>query len=85
MTVQAQIKALLSKSGIPAKEIEVYGSQIVITSAGEASARKWAALIAKFAKIRGVIEAYDEVKQPTTGTCLHPQMVKVWRVFAAIQ
>jgi hypothetical protein len=48
------------------------------------TARKWADLLSKFSKVRGIIQALDEHSNPTKGTCLRPQRVKVWRVFAAI-
>lgn len=83
MTIQAQIKATLAKAGIPSREIEVYGSQIVITSACRDTAVKWGALLGKFAKVRGIVETIDEAKVQK-GTCLNRTYVKVWRTFAAI-
>lgn len=83
MTIQAQIKETLAKAGIPAREIEVYGRQIVITSACRDTAQKWGALLAKFAKVRGIVETIDEAKVQK-GTCLNRTYVKVWRTFAAM-
>lgn len=83
MTIQAQIKATLAKAGIPSREIEVYGSQIVITSACRDTAQKWGELLGKFAKVRGIVETIDEAKVQK-GTCLNRTYVKVWRTFAAM-
>lgn len=83
MTIQAQIKATLEKAGIPAREIEVYGRQIVITSACRDTAEKWGMLLGKFAKVRGIVETTDLAKV-NKGTCMLPTRVKVWRTFAAM-
>lgn len=83
MTAQEQMKAKLAKAGIPAKEIKCFGSQIMITTRGEASARKWAALLANFATVRAVIESRDE-SVAQKGTSLKRTYHKVWRVGAYI-
>ena len=83
MTGQQQMRQLLQDSGLPAKEIKVYGSQIVITCWSRKATQDWAALISKFAKIRGFVESFDEAKM-NTNTVLRPSVVRVWRVFAVI-
>jgi hypothetical protein len=83
MTIQAQIKATLEKSGIPSREIEVYGSQIVITSACRDTAEKWGALLSGFSKVRGILESIDEAKIQK-GSCMNRTYIKVWRTFAAM-
>jgi hypothetical protein len=83
MTIQQQIKAKLAETGLPHKEIQVYGSQIVITAWSRDAAAKWGAVIAKFAKIKGIIEAIDYDKK-NTNTVLRPSTHNVWRVFATI-
>lgn len=80
---QEKIKALLQKSGIPYKEIECYGSQIVVTSWCRDSADKWARLLAKFSTVRGVVETCDYAKE-NKGTCLKPTRIKVYRTFSMI-
>ena len=84
MTPQEQIQALLKKSGIPAKEIQVYGSQIVITAWSLQAANKWASLIAKFATLRGGVLATTEDDKVNTNTVMKPSFHKVWRVYARI-
>lgn len=83
MTPQQQIKATLEKSGIPFKEVEVYGSQIVITAWSVDAANKWAGLVSKFATMRGITESLD-YNQENKNTCLLPSAHKVWRVFGRI-
>jgi hypothetical protein len=82
-TPQQKMQAKLAQSGIPAREIKVYGSQIMVTCGCRYTAEKWASLVARFAKVRAVFEAWDEAAQ-NRGTCLKPSMVKVWRVSARI-
>jgi hypothetical protein len=84
MSKQTEIKAKLEASGIPHKEIRVYGRQIVVTSWSHDAAMKWADLLSKFAKVRGVIKAIDYTKE-NHKTVLNPSTVNVFRTFAAIQ
>lgn len=82
-TPQEQIKDLLQRTGLPAKEISVYGSQIVVTVWSHDAARKWARLIQRFATLRGITESMDYNKV-NKNTCLLPSVHKVWRVFGVI-
>lgn len=88
MTIQQQMKATLEKAGIPFREIQCYGSQIVITSQSEATAKKWAALLSKFAKVRGVIKSLDDRKTAVDYqegmSAKQMRYVDVWRTFAVI-
>ena len=84
MTPQDRMKAKLSEMSIPFKTIEVYGSQIVITTYSESSARKWVQLIGRFAAIRGVLSTTEDAKE-NRGTCLIPSQVDVWRVYARVK
>jgi len=83
MTKQQQIKDTLTKTGLPFKEIDCYGRQIVVTSWCRESSMKWAQLLAKFATVRGITESVDYAKE-NKNTVLRPTTVKVWRTFAAI-
>jgi hypothetical protein len=83
MTIQQQLKATLEKSGISYREIEVYGSQIVITSACRDTADMWAILVANFAKVRGVLQSWDEAAV-NKGSSMNPTQIKVWRTYAVI-
>jgi hypothetical protein len=84
--IQQQMKATLEKTGLPFREIEVYGRQIVVTSGCEDTARKWASLLGKFAKVRGITHSVDERKTPVPyqGSMMQMKYVPVWRTFAAI-
>ena len=82
-TPQQRMQATLAKSGIPSREIRVYGSQIMVTCGCRDTADKWASLLVRFATVRAVFEAWDEATQ-NRGTTLKPSMVKVWRVAARI-
>jgi len=90
MTPQEKMAATLAKAGIPAKEIKCFGSQIIITAWSRDAAMKWADLLAKFAKVRGVVEGRDETKDPSGYFAANPGLVKgefyhpVWRIGAVI-
>ncbi len=80
-TPQAAMKAKFEQCGLPYKQIEVYGAQIVVTAWSRKAAERWADLIAKFATVRGVIESID-YNAENTNTVMLPSSHKVWRVFA---
>jgi hypothetical protein len=83
-TPAQQLKAKLESTGLPFKNIDCYGRQIVVTAQSRDAAIKWGSLLGKFAKVRRVaFETVDEAKEQQ-GTCLRPTYVKVWRTFAAI-
>jgi len=84
MTIQQDMKQKLESVGLPYKEVQCYGRQIVITSHCRDTAEKWAHLLSKFSTFRGITECLDDTKE-NKGTCLLPTKVKVWRTFAAIQ
>lgn len=83
MSIQATMKATLEKTGIPHKEIKVYGSQIVITSWSEEAAKKWADVLSQFATVRCVTKNIDYAKH-NKNTVMKPSTVDVYRTFAAI-
>jgi hypothetical protein len=90
MTKQEQIRSLLLKSGIAAKEVKVFGSQILVTCWSKDAAGKWATLLGKFARVRGVVASSDETKDADEFFKANPGVVKssvthrVWRVGAVI-
>ncbi|ABQ38474.1 hypothetical protein [Bradyrhizobium sp. BTAi1] len=92
-TPQQRMQALLAKAGIPAKEIKVYGSQIVVTCHSRNAAERFAALIANFAKVRGIVESVDDVQDQAAayarrgdaGLVKAAFTVPVWRTFAVVR
>lgn len=82
-TPQAKMKATLEASGLPYKEVECYGSQIVVTCWSRDAADRWALLLARFAKFLGITQSVDYAKEDR-GTCLLPTTVDVWRAFARV-
>lgn len=84
MTIQQKMQVALSKSGIPAKEIKVYGSQIMITAWSLDAAQKWTSLLQKLnpSKLR-TGEGIDYAKE-NKGTNLLPTTIKVYRVWATL-
>lgn len=81
-TTQERMKAMLRQVDIPAREIKVYGSQIVITCTSVRSAEKWASVLSKFATVRAIArESLDE----TNGSGPNEKhYVKVWRTWATL-
>lgn len=82
-TPQERMRAKLESLGVPFREINVYGSQIVVTVAGRETAERWAGILAQFAKVRRVLQSWDDAKV-NRNTVLRPSKVKVWRVFATV-
>lgn len=82
-SIQDQIRKLLINSGIPAKEVKVYGSQIMVTAFSRAAAEKWAHLIGKFATFKSMVESMDYCKE-NKNTVMIPSAIKVWRVWGTI-
>lgn len=83
-TLQQKMKAMLEKTGLPYKEIEVYGRQIVVTCWSRDAAEKWAHLLTRFAKFRGITHSVDEAKDQANRKTLGPKIIEVWRAFAAV-
>lgn len=86
--IQQQMKATLERAGLPYRDIQCYGSQIVVTSTSEAAARKWALLLGKFAKVRGIVSSLDERKvaidQPHDMSSTDNKYVRVFLTGAVI-
>ena len=84
MTVQAQIRATLLKAGLPYKSLDVYGSQIVVTTWSMDAARQWSSLLATFATVRKTgLQSIDYAKE-NKGTVLKPTTLNVYRTYAVI-
>lgn len=90
MTPQKAMAATLGKLGIPAKRIEVYGSQIMITAWSEGAAREWASALSAFSKVRAVIRSREENSDISKTLKANPGLTvsrlyhEVWRVAAVI-
>lgn len=83
-TLQDKMKEMLKKTGLPYKEIEVYGRQIVVTCWSRDAAEKWSHLLTRFAKFRGITHSVDEAKDQANRKTLATKKVEVWRAFAAL-
>lgn len=81
-TPQQQIKATLESAGIPYKQIDVFGSQIIVTAWSHHAAKRWGILLARFtSKVRGIVKSLD---QTVESEGRKPEYVAVWRVGAMI-
>lgn len=78
------MRATLLKSGIPAKDVKVYGSQIMVVTWSRDAADKWASLIARFAKVRGPVQSWDR-NVKNRNTVLRPTSHEVWLVGGHMQ
>ena len=83
MTPQQKMQAALQASGIPYKQIECYGSQIMVTAWSRPAAQRWSSLLSKFATVKSVGPGLDDAKV-NKGSCLNPSVIKVWRVWAVV-
>lgn len=84
-TLQERMKAKLAEAGIPARRIDVYGSQIMITCMSRKTANRWSSLVSKFATVRNVFESVDETADADRfPNERQKHTVKVWRVAAHV-
>lgn len=83
-TLQQRMKSQLEALGIPYKEIEVYGGQIVVTCWSEKPLARWISVISKFAKVRGTSRSVDYAKV-NKHSAMRPTTIEVWRVFATMR
>ena len=89
---QKKMEMLLSKAGIPHKEIRVFGSQILVTCYSPDAAEKFALLVGCFATVRGVVRSFDYLKdqkgayerQKNPGLVKNVFTEPVWRMSAYI-
>lgn len=83
-TTATTLAKIFKAGGVPFKNIEAYGSQVVVTCKSRAAADKVARLLKLGSfKVRGVIECRD-YNQKNKGTCLRPTTHKVWRTYACV-
>ena len=82
MTIQASMKKTMESAKIPYKEIQVFGSQIIVTVGSIETANKWVSFLSRFATVRKVVESRDYNQIPGTHVC--NSMHRVWRVGAFI-
>lgn len=83
MSLQEQMKATLEQTGIPAKEIKCYGSQIMIICMGRDTARKWDTLLRHFCRTvrSGPTVQYNKQNR---NTVLRPTRHKAWSVWGTV-
>lgn len=82
-TPQAKMKAALERAGIPALEIDVYGSQVMVTVKGYPTAQKWVSLLAQFCTtVRAPRESWEQNKADAGK--FRPRHYKVWRVWGTV-
>lgn len=82
MTAHQRMEATLAKVKLPSRAIEVYGSQIVITTLSVESASAWAPILRKFAKVKAVaLKSLDETAESTV---FDRRYVTVYRTYATV-
>lgn len=82
--IQDAIKGTLAKAGIPYKQIECYGNQIVVTAWSQDAADRWTLLLASFARVRGQTKSLDEKAGAKPNSSPSQKYVPVVRVFAVV-
>ena len=82
-TPQQKMHARLSMIGVPFKEIECFGKQIIVTTVSLDSSKKWQQLLRRFAKVvRRPCRSIDDAKNSGEGYGKKTQLV--WRVSATV-
>ncbi len=83
-TPQDGMRAALDSFGLASEEIKVYGSQVMITARGEATAEQWRNVLAKFCStVRGPTRSI-EYNKIDTGRRLAPDSHTVWIVWGTV-
>jgi hypothetical protein len=82
-TPQQRMKTKLETLGIPFKQIDVFGSQIIVTAWSETAARKWYSVLCKFTTSKRPVKSIDYNKE-NRGTCLTATVHEVWRIGGTI-
>ena len=77
---QQKMKAGLESLGIPYKEINVYGRQIMVTAWSRSAAQRWVGALSRFGGKLRCGEGVDYAKE-NKNTVLRPSTIKVWRVW----
>lgn len=84
MTPQERMKEKLKSLGIPAREISVYGSQIVVTCLSRDAAEKWSMVLARFAKVtRTALPSTDYMMSDKHLPNMR-RTIDVWRTYAIV-
>lgn len=84
MTAQEKIKTLLEGCGLPFREVKVYGSQVTVECWCRDAATKWAVVVGKFARVKGVMESTVYTKESEGRGGMIRDTFKVWRVYGTI-
>lgn len=82
-TPQQRMKAKLESLGLPFKQIDVYGSQIMVKAWSESAANKWHSVLCKFTNSRRPVRSFDHNKV-NENTVLLPTRHEVWLIGGTI-
>lgn len=84
MQTTKSMKPILEQLGIAYKEIECFGSQIIVTAWSESAAVEWSRALSRCATtVRGPVESRDE-NVDNQNTVLRPSSHTVYRVGATV-
>ena len=83
MTLQKQMKEKLAQVGLPYKEINCYGNQIVIICVGYETGKKWVSILSKFTTKQNMVKTILYNKE-NKGTCLLPSTHDAYLIGATI-
>lgn len=79
-----RLEKIFRTGGVAFKEVNAFGSQVIVTCWSETMARKAARLLQRGSfTLRGVVKSAD-YNQKNEGTCLRPTTHVVWRVGAFV-
>ena len=80
---EQKLEGLFNELGIKTKEINCYGSQVVVTCWSQGEAEKTATTLKKGSfKIRGIIKSFDYNKDQSKRKTVSPTVHTVYKVFA---
>jgi len=83
-TPQQRLKAKLEALPLAKLEVKVYGSQVTVTCLSRGAAEKWWPVLARFARMKGLLER-SVPAQENQNTVLLPTQRKVFTVYAEVR
>jgi hypothetical protein len=79
----SEMKQKMESLGIPYKNIDVYGGQIIVTVKSRSACTQWNSVIRKIATVRKIVYVNEANKHIDEGR-MYPRVTKVYKIFAQI-
>jgi hypothetical protein len=82
-TMTARLESILRSGGLKFKDVDAFGSQVIVTCWSRDAAEKVAKVLKRATfNLRGIVESVDYNENQSKRTTNRPAMHRVWRVGA---